>query len=538
MRGTAPFPRIMKPSPLVLVALTASLSFLAGSGNSSEGARPVESYQTVPQVAAANRSSTPPNLLFIVIDDLNDWVGCLDGHPQARTPNIDRLARRGTLFVNTHCQGPICGPSRASLLSGYYPHVTGVYQQPSGKAMEKDTTFFHSQMVSHYFADHGYRTLAVGKITHGYSATLAFDSYGGKFAGSGPKPSGGERFNYHLPEVPWTGTQTDWGAFPEKDEDMTDHKAADWAVERLAEKSEEPFFLAVGFVRPHVPFYAPQKWFDLFPLDDVQLPPVRNDDLLDVPEISRRIHELPKYPRLAFLQKNDDEQFRKCVQAYLACVAFVDHQVGRVLDALDKGPHADDTVVILFSDHGYHLGEKDRVSKHSLWEESTRVPLVVAAAKSQNNRFGKAGQLCSKPVGLIDLYPTMLEMCGLPAKKSNQGDSLVPLLKNPSADWRFATLTTYAHSNHTLRSERYRYLRFEDGSEELYDHAKDPNEWTNLAARPKYAKSLEQFRRELPAKEAPYHPSVRKGAVNAWFAEHLRRHGVSKKSAKAPGNGG
>ena len=472
------------------------------------------------------QAAAKPNMLFIAIDDLNDWVGCLDGHSQARTPNIDRLAKRGTLFVNAHCQGPICGPSRASLLSGYYPHVTGIYQQPAGKAMEKDKTFFHGQMVSHYFADHGYRTLAVGKITHGYPAKLAFDSYGGKFAGSGPKPSGGRRFNYHLPNVPWTGTQTDWGAFPEREEEMSDHKSADWAVERLAEESKQPFFLAVGFVRPHVPFYVPQKWFDLFPLGDVQLPPVRNDDLLDVPEISRRIHELPKYPGLAFLQKNDNEQFRKCVQAYLACVAFVDHQVGRVLDALDKGPHAADTVVVLFSDHGYHLGEKDRVSKHSLWEESTRVPLVVAPAKSQGEQFGKAGQLCSKPVGLIDLYPTMLQMCGLPAKKSNQGDSLVALLKNPSANWRFSTLTTYARGNHTLRSERYRYLRFEDGSEELYDHAEDPNEWTNLATRLKYTKLLKQFRKELPAKEAPYHPSVRSGAVNAWFEEHLRRHGV------------
>ena len=472
------------------------------------------------------QAAAKPNMLFIAIDDLNDWVGCLDGHSQARTPNIDRLAKRGTLFVNAHCQGPICGPSRASLLSGYYPHVTGIYQQPAGKAMEKDKTFFHGQMVSHYFADHGYRTLAVGKITHGYPAKLAFDSYGGKFAGSGPKPSGGRRFNYHLPNVPWTGTQTDWGAFPDREEEMSDHKSADWAVERLAEESKQPFFLAVGFVRPHVPFYVPQKWFDLFPLGDVQLPPVRNDDLLDVPEISRRIHELPKYPGLAFLQKNDNEQFRKCVQAYLACVAFVDHQVGRVLDALDTGPHAADTVVVLFSDHGYHLGEKDRVSKHSLWEESTRVPLVVAPAKSQGEQFGKAGQLCSKPVGLIDLYPTMLQMCGLPAKKSNQGDSLVPLLKNPSANWRFSTLTTYARGNHTLRSERYRYLRFEDGSEELYDHAEDPNEWTNLATRLKYAKLLKQFRKELPAKEAPYHSSVRSSAVNAWFEEHLRRQGV------------
>jgi arylsulfatase A-like enzyme len=226
------------------------------------------------------------------------------------------------------------------------------------------------------------------------------------------------------------------------------------------------------------------------------------------------------------LQKNDNEQFRKCVQSYLACVAFVDHQVGRVLDALEKGPHANDTVVVLFSDHGYHIGEKDRVSKHSLWEESTRVPLVVVPAKSQGKKFGKPNQLCSKPVGLIDLYPTMLELCGLPAKKTNQGDSLVPLLENPNADWRYTTLTTYARGNHTLRTERYRYLRFEDGTEELYDHEKDPNEWTNLASLPEHDKLLRRLRKELPAKEAPYHPAIRKGAVNAWFADHLRRNGV------------
>ena len=482
--------------------------------------------QSAKPLGQAEEPAAKPNVLFIAVDDLNDWVGCLGGHPQARTPNINRLAMRGTLFVNAHCQGPICGPSRASLLSGFYPHTTGVYQQPAGKAMEEDRNFFHGQMVSQTFAGHGYSTLAVGKITHGYSAKRAFDVDGGKFAGSGPKPSGARRFNYHLPDVPWTGTQTDWGAFPDRDDDMSDHQSADWAVERLAEDSEEPFFLAVGFIRPHVPFYVPQKWFDLFNLEDVQLPPIRKDDLSDLPEISRRIHELPKYPKLDFLQQNGNAQFRKCVQAYLACVAFVDYQFGRVLDALDNGPHADDTAVVLFSDHGYHLGEKDRVSKHSLWEESARVPLIVAPARSQGGRFGKRGQLCSRPVGLIDLYPTLLEMCGLPARKRNEGDSLVPLLQNPSAEWRFATLTTYARGNHSLRSERHRYLRFEDGSEELYDHNADPNEWTNLAARPEHAPLLRRFRAQLPAREAPYHPAVRSGAVNAWFAEHLMRHGV------------
>ena len=478
-------------------------------------------------LSVSGKSVKHPNVLFIAIDDLNDWVGCLDGHPQARTPNIDRLAKRGILFTNAHCQGPICGPSRASLLSGLYPHATGVYQQPNGKAMTRDKSFFHGHMLPQYYGKNGYRTLAVGKINHGYDVKQAFDVYGGKFSGSGPKPPMGKRFNYHLPDVPWTGTQTDWGAYPENDSDMTDHKIADWAVERLGEKSKKPFFLAVGFVRPHVPFYVPRKWLDLFPEDEVKLPPVRNDDLLDVPEISRRIHELPKYPKLAFLQENNGKQFRKCVQAYLACTTFVDHQVGRVLDALEKGPHAKDTLIVLFSDHGYHLGEKDRVSKHSLWEESTRVPLMIVPAASQGNKYGKAGVTCTKPVGLIDLYPTLLDLCGLPAKPTNQGDSLVPLLKKPNAKWRFSVLTTYARGNHTLRSERHRYLRFEDGSEELYDHGQDPHEWTNLARQRDSTVILERFRKELPKKEAPYHPAVRSGAVNAWFKEHLNRNGVN-----------
>ena len=467
-----------------------------------------------------------PNVLFIAIDDLNDWVGCLDGHPQAKTPNIDQLARHGTLFTNAHCQGPICGPSRASLLSGLYPHTTGIYQQPGGSAMAKDSKHFHGQLLPQYFAKQGYKTLAVGKITHGYPASQAFYEYGGSLGSSGPKPKAGKRFNYHLPDVPWTGTQTDWGAFPDSDEEMPDHQAADWAVEQLKRKHDQPFFLAVGFVRPHVPFYVPQKWFDEFPLDEIELPAVRNDDLDDVPEISRRMHELPKYPQLKFLQAQDNLQFRKCVQAYLACTAFVDHQVGRVLDALKQSPHANDTVIILFSDHGYHLGEKDRVSKHSLWEESTRVPMIIVPSNTDLRFKEPPAKTCSRPVGLIDIYPTLLELCELPARDANEGHSVVSLMKDPESNWRYSILTTYARGNHALRSDSYRYMHYEDGSAEFYDHTQDPQEWTNLAGREEHAALIKRFKRELPAKEAPYHKATRSGPINEWFQEHLRENGV------------
>lgn len=478
------------------------------------------------RVSSADESNDRRNVLFIAIDDLNDWVGCLNGHPQAKTPNIDRLAARGTLFTNAHCQAPICGPSRASLLSGLYPHSTGVYQQPKGSAMEQDEGNFRGQLLPEYFARYGYRTLGVGKITHGYSPKIAFHEYGGKFAGSGPKPPNGRRFNYFLPDVPWTGTQTDWGAYPDSDPQMTDHKAATWAVDQLACEHRQPFFLAVGFVRPHVPFYVPQKWFDAFPLDEVQLPEVRDDDLDDVPEISRQIHELPKYPRLKFLRRNGNEQFRKCVQAYLACTMFVDHQVGRVLDALSKSQYAENTVIVLFSDHGYHLGEKDRVSKHSLWEESTRVPMVVVPARTDSIFETARGTRCSRPVGLIDLYPTLADMCGLPPNRTNEGQNLRPLLIDAESDWRYSALTTYARGNHAVRTERYRYIRYEDGSEELYDHANDPHEWTNLASNSEHAHLVRRLRREIPAMEAPYHRSTSPAPVNRWFDEHLKKIGV------------
>ena len=467
-----------------------------------------------------------PNVLFIAIDDLNDWVGCLDGHPQSTTPNIDRLADRSVLFTNAHCQGPICGPSRASLLSGFYPHTTGIYQQPSGKPMEADEKFFKGQLLPEYFARHGYETFAVGKITHGYRAKVAFKHYGGKFDGSGPKPPNGHRFNYHLPDVPWTGTQTDWGPFPDVDEKMPDHKSADWAVKTLQQQHDKPFFLAVGFNRPHVPWYVPQKWFDHFPLDEIKLPKVQNDDLDDVPEIGRQIHELPKFPKLKFLQANENEQFRKCVQAYLACNLFVDHQVGRVIDALDKSAYADNTVIVLFSDHGYHLGEKDRVSKHSLWEESTRVPLVFVPNRNGKVTTAKAGTRSSKPVELLDIYPTLSELCGIPVKESNEGHSLVPLLDEPAMEWKFAALTTYARKCHALRTDRFRYIRYEDGSEELYDHESDPEEWDNLAGDPEFAELVTRFRFELPRREAAYHPATRTGTVNRWFKDHLEKNGI------------
>jgi arylsulfatase A-like enzyme len=480
-------------------------------------------------------SAERPNVLFIAIDDLNDWVGCLKTHPNAKTPNIDALARRGTLFTNAHCQAPICGPSRASLLSGKYPHSTGVYQQPAKPGLQKDSEHFKGHLLPEYFAQHGYQTFGGGKITHGYPMKDAFQEFGGSFGGSGPKPGDKTvRFNYS-PDltIPFTGTQTDWAAFPDVDTKMPDHQVASWAEEILSRKHDDPFFLAVGFVRPHVPFYVPQKWFDLFPLDEIVLPEIPADDLDDVPEISRQLHELPRYPQLDWLRANDDEQLRKCVQAYLACIAFVDHQVGRVLTALEESSAADNTVIVLFSDHGYHLGEKHRVSKHSLWEESARVPMIVVRPGAEQSEDDQPSE-CSKPVGLIDLYPTLLDLCDLPSREANEGNSLMPLLDDPNSDWRFSTITTYGRANHSIRSERYRFMRYEDGSEELYDHQADPHGYRNLANSKDHQEIIRRHRAELPAHDQPYHPATDTEPVNAWLEESFTRHRVKQNPDELP----
>ena len=473
-------------------------------------------------------SAVQPNVLFICVDDLNDWVGCLGGHPQAKTPYIDALAARGTLFDNAHCQAPICGPSRASFLSGRYPHETGLYDQPRSKQgkMIDDAKNFRGQLLTEYFSQHGYETIAAGKITHGYPLKKAVNMAGPEGRAGpkpkGPKPPNDVRFNFR-PDYsqPYTGTQTDWAAFPDRDTEMPDHQTADWVIDRLNEKRSRPFFMAVGFHRPHVPFYVPQKWFDQHPLDKVIIPEIKDDDLRDVPEMGVRVHELPRYPQLPWLRANDNEQLRKCTQAYLACTTFVDAQVGRVIRSLEKSPHAGNTIIVLFSDHGYHLGEKSRVSKHGLWEEATRVPLIIVQPGKERS------QVCSRPVGLIDLYPTLLELCGLPARQANSGKSLVPLLNKPSdpqVRWRKSIITTYARGNHSLRSQRHRYIRYQDGSGELYDHRQDPNEWNNLVPlkNPRYRSILKEFRAQLPSLESDYHPAVGFGAVNAWFEEYYR----------------
>jgi arylsulfatase A-like enzyme len=444
----------------------------------------VVAFGSVPALAAGR-----PNVLFIAIDDLNDWEGHLGGHPQAKTPNLDQLARRGTQFVNAHCQAPLCNPSRTSVMTGLRPSTTGVYALDPW--FRTDARWRDVVTLPQYFSRQGYRTYATGKIYHdayppkeGRRDGVEFDVWG--YHGShGPLPA------HKFVETPAKIKLMDWGAFPPRDEDQEDYKVADWAIGRLKEMPKDrPFFLAVGFRRPHVPCYASPKWFDLYPEADLVMPPVKEDDRADVPRFAWYLHWRLPEPRLAWLRESN--QWRPLVRAYLACVSSTDHQVGRVLGALEAAGHLEDTVVVVWSDHGFHLGEKGITGKNTLWERSTHVPLIFAGPGVA------AGGRCSSPAELLDLYPTLVELCGLPANPAVEGHSLVPQLKDAGAPRAFPAVTTHGPDNHAVRSAAWRYIRYADGSQELYDEKADPNEWTNLAGDARYAGVIREHARGLP----------------------------------------
>ncbi|MEC3907052.1 sulfatase [Tamlana sp. 2201CG12-4] len=452
-----------------------------------------------------------PNVLFIAIDDLNDYVNCMNGSIKVPTPNIDKLAQKGTLFTNAHCQAPICGPSRASIMTGLYPSTSGNYLQLKDIDIKKGSKALNKAIfMPDYFEQHGYKTMAVGKIYHNGDAANTFDEYGGKFAWMGPKPK--ERFNYDPSKIDHKvgRTQTDWGAYPEHDSLMTDFKSAKWAVNKLHQKHDKPFFLAVGFVRPHVPWYAPQKWFDMFPLDSIETPPYTKDDFDDIPPFARKVSDAPMMPTTDELIKSGE--WKNAVQAYMACIAFVDAQVGKVLDALENSEHADNTVIVLWADHGYHLGEKNRFAKQALWERDTRTLLIF---KDVN---GNGEKKCTAPVQLLDIYPTLIDMCKLPSLELLEGHSLTKLIKSPKKKWNYPSLSFYGEGNIAIRDKRFRLIKYEDGSLELYDMKNDPNEWNNLAKDIGYKKTIQRLTKYIPSNWAPL-SEYSKYNFNEYFIE-------------------
>lgn len=452
-------------------------------------------------IASSCRESKPdpqsPNVLMICIDDLNDWLGCMNGHPNAKTPNIDRLAEQGVLFNNAHCQAPLCGPSRASLMTGMRPSTTGIYGMIDDNKIRSDNPVTSDIVfLPEYFKNNGYYTMGIGKIFHGHAPDGVLDESGGRAPGFGPVPE--ERFVWSgkADKEGYSMTSTDWGAFPEADSLMPDYRSAQWTIERLNRDYDRPFFLAVGFLRPHVPWYVPQKWFDMHPLENIQTPPYLEGDRDDLPAIVSEIDDLPMMPTTEWAIESGE--WPKMVQAYLACVSFVDFYVGEILNALENSPHAQNTIVVLWSDHGYRLGEKGTFAKHCLWDRGTKVPLIFAGPG-----IGR-GQKISAPVGLLDIYPTLVELAGLESYGKNEWVSLVTVLRGEKASAHDCAITTYGWNNHGIRTEKYRYIRYQDGSEELYDHTNDPNEWHNLAQKSDAQKTLDHLKKYLPGIDAPY----------------------------------
>lgn len=424
-----------------------------------------------------------PNVLFIAIDDLNDWVGCLGGHPDTKTPNIDRLAKRGMVFVNAACAAPACVPSRSALMTGVQPADSGLYSNPN-REFRAFPDLKDLVTLPQYFARHGYHTMGVGKVLHNPNKA-DYNELCPIVYWRNPEPP-----NVDCEKPPRTKEEylEWWKPVDVKVEEMTDWKMAQWAVERLKRKQDKPFFLACGIFRPHEPWNVPRKYYEKFPLDKIALPKIKKDDRDDLGPNQRK-------PNATVVQiVSDETTWRKGVQAYLASISFADECVGLLLDALDASPYRDNTIVMLWSDHGFHVGEKYHWSKFVLWERSARCVMVCAGPGVP------AGTRCTQPANLMDMYPTLVEMCGLPSKPGLAGASLVPQFRNPSAP-RGPSITAN-DKGFTVRTERWRYIWYYDGAEELYDHDQDPNEWDNLANQSQFAeiqKSLKAFVPKTPA---------------------------------------
>ncbi len=440
------------------------------------------------------------NILFIGIDDLNDWVGCLGGHPQTRTPNLDRLAASGVLFTNAHCSAPACNPSRTAIFTGQSPHHSGLYaNNQSMREILPDT-----EILPQIFRKANWWAGGSGKMLHYFIDARSWDEYFPPKETENPFPRTlyPKKRPVSIPREPWQYVETDWAALDATDEEFGgDYLVSKWVGEQLGKRHKRPFFLACGIYRPHEPWFVPKKYFEPFPLNEVQLPPgYKADDLEDLPPEGKR-----RGPNRYFAHVRKHEQWKPAVQAYLASIHFADAMLGRVLDALEQGPNATNTIVVLWSDHGWHLGEKQHWQKFTAWRVCTRVPLVIRVPKGTPGLpEGTQPGSSNRPVSLLSLAPTLLELAELPANDNHHGPSLLPLLRNPEAAWPHVTLTHLEQpGGFALSAQRFRYIRYPGGDEELYDIKNDPHEWSNLSEDPSHEATFRRLRSLAPKKFAP-----------------------------------
>lgn len=454
--------------------------------------------------AGSQEQAKQPNVLLIAVDDLNDWVGCMGGHPQTRTPNIDRLAQSGVLFTNAYCAAPACNPSRSAIMSGTPPYRNGLYQNPQNLRDVMPS----AELLPRYFSRHGYWSAGSGKILHYIIDPPSWDEYFPEKSGDNPFPRTFEpkQRPITLPRGgPWQYVDTDWAALDVSDEEYGgDWLVTKWIGEQLRRPHDRPFFLACGIYRPHEPWFVPRKYFEPFPLAGIKPGPgYKPGDVDDLPPAGR---QLARNRYFEHIQKQG--QWQRAIQAYLASIFYADMMVGRVLDALEKGPQRDNTIVVLFSDHGWHLGEKEHWQKYTGWRIGSRVPLIIRVPKGAAGfpEGTSPGAVCTRPVSLTDLFCTLTELCRLPAKADVEPRSLVPLLRDPAAQWPHAAITHLDHpQSYAISTERWRYIHYRNGDEELYDLQTDPYEWTNLATSPEHSVQLGRMRALVPSVMVPVH---------------------------------
>lgn len=468
--------------------------------------------------AEPEKSVAQPNVLFIAMDDLNDWIGCMGGHPQTRTPNLDRLAASGVLFTNAHCPAPACNPCRSAVFTGRAPNRSGLYdnRQQMREVMPSE------KIIPDSFRTHGYHAAGSGKLLHYFIDAQSWDDYFPKASSENPFPE------TYYPEKrpvslisggPWQYVETDWAALDVSDEEFGgDWSVSEWIGEQLSKPHDKPFFLGCGFYRPHEPWFVPKKYFEPFPLESIQLPPgYKENDLDDIPEVGQTAAR-NKY----FAHIQQQGQWQQGIQGYLASIHFADAMLGRVLDALESGPNANSTIVVLWSDHGWQLGEKEHWQKFTPWRAVTRVPLIVRVPPGASVTLAQGtqpGAICDAPVNLLSLFPTLLDLCQLPENPACDGPSLLPLLHDPlAADWNHDSVTYLAQPGaYAVSSRSQRYIRYADGSEELYDISEDPYEWNNLAKLPEVQERLAAFRADAPKDFAErIEPSIESLAKLTW----------------------
>ena len=448
----------------------------------------------------ASTQGSRPNILFISVDDLNDWIEPLGGHPLARTPNLTRLAAEGVLFGRAYTPSPSCNPARTALLTGMHTYSTGMYSnyQYWREVLPDAVT------LPRYFHDNGYWAAGAGKIFHNNMPDpRSWDDYFPSLERHMPpyiRPAPG--FTVNMPPFEYMYGDFDWAPLDVADEETGDYSSVQWVIEQLRGEHDRPFFLAAGIYRPHLPWYVPRRYFEMFPLEDIEVPELIDGDIDDVPERGRELADRGGGYHEHVVQA---DQWRQAVQGYLASTTYADALVGRLLDALATSPYADNTIVVLWSDHGWQFGQKEHWRKFALWENLARVVLMIKVPPGAPGLPAgtAAGVRSGRTVSLLDLYPTLVELTGIAPKPGLDGRSLVPLLADPNAAWDRPAITTYDFGEYSIRDERFRYIHYIDGSEELYDHDADPGEWVNLADDPAYAANKERLRRHIPADPAP-----------------------------------